>query len=358
MIVKLVCLIFNYLWSVEIMKVHLFQRYHTKENVATANALLLLSRMYASSAAEFYTFLSNYILPNGTEAETSFELQKKTKTKRSVLDACISQPSFKIAIETKLNNNFDMQQLQKHLDVFSSESYKILLTLDPEDLNSNVKNDIESILKEYSDKNDNEIVVHKHLTFQDLVVKVGDCLGNDNNEMKQILEDYYSCCFQSNLISNADKMMRVRLAGDTFDSNKRLNLYYDPSSKGFSGHEYLGLYKDKAVRLIGKIQAIIDAEVIDSDEIEYIERKGKLTDDIKNRIKEAIEDSTQYGYNLDKVQHCFFVVEKFYDTFFEKTSTGALMGAKFFDLSDVLNTKVLPNDVSRIAEELRKKTWS
>lgn len=340
------------------MKVHFFQRYHSKENVATANALLLLTRMYASSAVEFFYFLSNYILPYGTEAEISFELQKKTKTKRSVLDACISQPSFKIAIETKLDNNFDMQQLEKHLDVFDSERYKILLTLDPEELNSNEKNDIKRILKEYNDKNGNKIVIHRHLTFQDLVAKVGDCLGNDNREMKQILADYNTCCFQSGLISNADKMMRVRLAGDTFDANKRLNLYYDPSSKGFSGHEYLGLYKDKAVRLIGKIQAVVDAEVIDGNEIEYSVRRGKLTDDIKNRIKEAIEDSKQYGYDLDNVQHCFFVVEKFYDTFFEKTSAGALMGIKFFNLSDVLNKKVLPNNVSRIAEELRTKTWS
>ena len=336
------------------MKVHFFQRYHTKENVATANALLLLSRLYSSSPVEFFGFLSNYNLPNGSDAGISFELQKKTK--RSVLDACISQPSFKIAIETKLNNSFDMQQLKKHLDAFDSERYKILLTLDPAELNSNEKNDIEKILKDHN--NGGGVVIHKHVTFQDLGAKIGACLGNDNREMEKILEDYNEYCWQSGLISNSDKMMRVRLAGDTFETNKRLNLYYDPSNKGFSGHHYLGLYKDKAVRLIGKIQVIVDAEVIDNKIIYSVRDDGVITDDIRNRIKAAIEDSKQYGYDLDQVQHCFFIVEKFHDTYFKKTSAGSLMGTKFFNLSNVLNKKDLPNNVSEIAKDLERKTWS
>lgn len=32
------------------MKIHYFQRYHEKENVATANTMLLLSRLYSYSS--------------------------------------------------------------------------------------------------------------------------------------------------------------------------------------------------------------------------------------------------------------------------------------------------------------------
>ena len=36
------------------MKVHYFQRYHSKENVATANTMLLLSRLYSYSPEKFF----------------------------------------------------------------------------------------------------------------------------------------------------------------------------------------------------------------------------------------------------------------------------------------------------------------
>ena len=39
------------------MKIHYFQRYHAKENVATANTMLLLSRLYQYSPDKFYRLL-------------------------------------------------------------------------------------------------------------------------------------------------------------------------------------------------------------------------------------------------------------------------------------------------------------
>jgi len=51
--------------------------------------------------------------------------------------------------------------------------------------------------------------------------------------------------------------MRVQLADTTFDFSVNENLYYDNIDRGFSAHDYLGLYKEKSVRAIGKITAII-----------------------------------------------------------------------------------------------------
>ena len=39
------------------MKIHYFQRYHKGEDVATANTMLLLSRLYAYSSNKFFQFL-------------------------------------------------------------------------------------------------------------------------------------------------------------------------------------------------------------------------------------------------------------------------------------------------------------
>ena len=95
------------------MKVHYFQRYHGKENVSTANSMLLLSRLYSYSPNKFFEFMKKNILPENADPEIVFNLQEKDKD--SVPDATIIQPSFKIAVETKLSGNFGIKQLQNHI---------------------------------------------------------------------------------------------------------------------------------------------------------------------------------------------------------------------------------------------------
>ncbi|OPX92097.1 MAG: hypothetical protein A4E53_00590 [Pelotomaculum sp. PtaB.Bin104] len=94
------------------MKIHFFQRYHSKENVDTANAMLLLSRLYSYSSAKFFTFLGK-IFPENTAVELLFNLQERSKA--SIPDATITQASFKVVVETKLNGNFSLGQLGHHL---------------------------------------------------------------------------------------------------------------------------------------------------------------------------------------------------------------------------------------------------
>ncbi|GIO41392.1 hypothetical protein J41TS4_11500 [Paenibacillus apis] len=55
------------------MKIHFFQRYHSKENVDTANAMLLISRLYSYSPAKFFTFLEE-VLPENASVELLFNL--------------------------------------------------------------------------------------------------------------------------------------------------------------------------------------------------------------------------------------------------------------------------------------------
>jgi hypothetical protein len=148
--------------------------------------------------------------------------------------------------------------------------------------------------------------------------------------------------------------MRVQLAGTTFNFNVSENLYYDNIERGFSAHDYLGLYKEKSVRAIGKIKAIITA-VTTEDGIEYKAELGELTDDRKQQICKAIEDGKNYGYVMTGER--YFFVDKFYETDFKKITPRAPMGTRVFDLSQVLETENLP-ETQEIAEILKTKTWS
>lgn len=333
------------------MKIHFFQRYHSKENVDTANAMLLLSRLYSYSTTKFFTFLEK-ILPENAEVELLFNLQEKSKD--SVPDATITQSSFKVVVETKLHGNFWLKQLENHLQSFKGEDYKVLLTLDPSQMNRQMKEELDKLISVYNNTN-NSNVVHQHLTFEELVNAVYNVIDERDYEMIDVWEDYKEYCFASYLIPNDWKRMRVQLAGTTFNINKQLNLYYDSVSRGFSGHEYLGLYSQKAVRAIGEITAIVTA-IPKADDLDINIEKGKFTKEMKNQIKVAIDDSKKYGYSLMSETHRYFFVEKFYDTFYEKVTPYAPMGSRMFDLTDVLGISELP-ETAKIAELLREKKW-
>lgn len=333
------------------MKLHYFQRYHSKENVVTANTMLLLSRLYSYDTNKFFRFLSNF-LPEALSVNLSFNLQDNNGC--SIPDATIEQPSFKFVIETKLYSKFDSEQLICHLNSFKTQDYKILLTLDPRPLDKVFEMELKKQLDKYNEEN-NTNIIHRHLTFERLVNIVQDLIEDRDYDLKSIIEDYQDYCYSEGLIPDSWKRMRVQLAGTTFELNKNLNLYYDNAARGFSGHAYLGLYNQKAVRAIGKICAIATA-IYKNNELQVNVEDGNITTDMIEKIKIAIEQSKNFGYDLTNFEHRYFFVDKFYETNFKKITPYAPMGTRFFDLCSILQTDNLP-DTEKIAEILFSKTW-
>lgn len=131
------------------MKIHYFQRYHSKENVTTANTMLLLSRLYSYSSDKFFRFLKSEYFSDRFEPEIVFTLQEKSE--ESVPDATITQEGFKIVVETKMSDWFHSDQLLRHLKSFKEERNKVLITIAPElmakDKKQSSKNSCENIMK-------------------------------------------------------------------------------------------------------------------------------------------------------------------------------------------------------------------
>jgi len=334
------------------MKIHYFQRYHEKENVATANTMLLLSRLYSYSSDKFFRFLKSEFFSDSFEPEIVFNLQEKSVD--SIPDATITQESFKIVVETKMSDWFYTDQLMRHLKSFGDEKYKVMITLAPESMNIEKKKEFEVHLKEYNDTQTHP-VMHVNTIFERIIDAIRDVIDDRDYEMQEVLDDYLNYCYKDKLIVVSDswKRMRVQLAGTTFDFNLNENLYYDNIDRGFSAHDYLGLYKEKSVRAIGKIIAIITAVTTEIG-LEYKVESGELTDERKQQINRAIEDGKKYGYELDATR--YFFVEKFYETDFKKITPRAPMGSRVFDLTQILKTEKLPGTLE-ISEQLISKTW-
>lgn len=335
------------------MKIHYFQRYHAKENVATANTMLLLSRLYQYSADKFFRFLNSWAFPERFESEIVFQLQEKNN--KSVLDATITQESFKIAVETKLSDWFYTDQLERHLSSFKNEKQKVLLTLAPEYMEAEKRKMFESRLSAYNASQDTPIR-HVNTTFEELVNRIQEVIDDRDYEIQEVLEDYLNYCYHDGLIPVSDgwKFMRVQLAGTTFDFNVRENLYYDNIERGFRAHRYLGLYKNKSVRAVGEVIAIITGTKDQNGALTYQVEQGELTEERKKAIELAILDSKKYGYDLDSTR--FFFVKQFYETDFRKSTPRAPMGTRIFDLTTVLGTTEIPC-AEQLAQLLSQKTW-
>ena len=337
------------------MKIHYFQRYHGKENVATANTMLLLSRLYASSPNKFFQFFKSFFFTDAFEPEIIFNLQEKSKD--SVPDATITQEGFKIIKKTKMGDWFNSEQLLNHLKAFSDEKSKVILTLAPELMNPKKLNEIKELLITYN-AIQNYPVNHVNTTFEGFANAIREFIDDRDYEMQDVLNDFLDYCNDDNLIKSADswKRMRMQLASATFEFNFSNDLYYNDYNRKFSPHNYLGLYKNKSVRAIGKINTII-SRIISEEGVEYKSELGEITEERKQLIDEAIEDGKKYGYNMETANVRYFFVDRFYETDFKKTSPYAPMGTRFFFFFQILETEQLP-ETGNIAELLKTKFWS
>lgn len=316
--------------------------------------MLLLSRLYSYSSDKFFRFLKSEFFSDSFEPELVFTLQEKSVD--SIPDATITQEGFKIVVETKLTDWFYSDQLMRHLKSFGDEKYKVMITLASELMNEDKKADFEKQLQEYN-ATQTHPVIHINTTFEYLANAVQEVIDDRDYEMQEVLDDYLNYCYTDGLIAISDswKFLRMQLAGTTFDFNIRENIYYDNADRGFRAHDYLGLYKNKSIRAIGKVCARITA-VEKEGIIQFNTEFGELTEERKQKIMDAIIDGDSHGYDLRTIDHRYFFVEQFYETDFKKITPRAPMGTRIFDLTQILDDENIP-EVQELSEILKTKSW-
>ncbi|MFQ6724434.1 MAG: hypothetical protein ACLRFE_03795, partial [Clostridia bacterium] len=174
-------------------------------------------------------------------------------------------------------------------------------------------------------------------------------------EMIDILDDFKQYCLDEGLISDRDNWMRAITAGDSMSDSLKLNLYYDKASINYTSQGYIGLYANKIIHAIGKIRKTAIASY--QNGVFKCEPEGdyKLTKDDTDRIKKAFEKFGDVS-SLTMEPHRFFLVDKFYNTKFVKSSKNGIQKCKLFDLGQVFKDDKMPN-TEQIANYLNGKTW-
>lgn len=179
------------------MKTEHFQRYHEKENLPLVNTALLLRKLYSYSPQKFYNLLNNLSKSKNISLGPNLEFREYVDNySESMLT--FSQPSFKISIETNLNNMFVVPMFSKHLNVFSDEKLQLLITLGSQKLAPSIYNSLKNTILQYNKQNNTKII-HSDLTYNTLILEIKAVLSK-YDEFLDILEDYKNYCISQDLI--------------------------------------------------------------------------------------------------------------------------------------------------------------
>jgi len=322
--------------------VHYFQRYSTKENVVTNNTLLLFSQIYSHNEEYLKTMLGE--INDELEVPIGLNFEQQVAGENSVPDGVIEQKSFKILIETKRGKNFREDQLKNHMNGFKDEEYKILLVITTsENLTKKKRKLIES-----AGKRDIQLVF---TTFNSIISAAREIFDEYEYEMKELIRDYEEFCYDSDLLPRDEYRMIAFPCGKSYDENIDYKLYYEPASRSFRDHKYIGIYAKKTIRAIGEVKKHVIAKIEDDQVIS----ENELTEKEKKRILDACKVAKdKRGWDLSGNR--FYLVDKIYETEYKKVSPGGMMGKQYFDLGDILDRDVLP-ETEKIADLLSEETW-
>jgi predicted DNA binding protein len=327
---------------IKMANVHYFQRYSAKENLVTNNTLLLLSQIYSYKEEYLETMLGE--INDGLEVPIGLNFKQQVAGENSVPDGVIEQNSFKILIETKRGKGFREDQLKNHMNGFGDEKYKILLVITTSETSTKKKRDLIKI----AEKRDIQLVF---TTFNSIISAARKVFDEYEYEMKNLISDYEEFCYDSNLLPRNEYRMIAFPCGKSYDENIEYKLYYEPASRSFRDHKYIGIYAKKTIRAIGEVKKHVIVNFEDGKVIS----ENDLTENEKERILAAHKDGKdKRGWNLSGNR--FYLVDEIYETEYKKVSPGGMMGKQYFDLGYILETENLP-DIKEIANILAEETW-
>jgi len=330
-----------------------FQQYSQGENTVTNNVLLMLSNLYEINPKYYEEFIRGL-----TEDSDNYEviptfLQQFNNKGDGFIDGHIQIKASKIIIETKLHSLEWIEKLLKYSKSFDNNEYKLLFHLSS---SKYPQSDIDEINLRLKNGGLKDKVNFHSITYQDLVDQLKELAKNYSFEhyLQRLNEHFESYCLGMGLMPKSNHVLRAMACGQSFDLNVKHKFYFDLASRGYSDFNYLGIYKWKSVRYIGKVENVIVANWDESDGLEILDKKFDITKDQENRLINAIKESIENGWGVDN-NHRFFLLKEFEETDFNKTSPGGIFRVRFFNLEDYFDE--LPKNMKELAIQLKTKSW-
>lgn len=199
------------------------------------------------------------------------------------------------------------------------------------------------------------------VTVEQIAGIVEETLENKNvpNNIPENLKSmvYQEDSVQQNneIIENKNGVMLAFTANQSLKENLKYDIYYDPVERNHNtAFDFIGLYNQGVIVAIGKVSKLVYCNLESGKLVSTnADNIAQLTEEEYNRIKSIIEE-TQY-YELQN--GCkFYLVEKFYKTYYRKSTKYPLRAKKYFWLNQLIDYNK-NMETQKIAELLEKITW-
>ena len=332
-----------------------FQIYSKGENTITNNILLLLSNLYRINPKIYELFINSILLENINYEVIPVFTQQKSQKEGGVIDGHIQTKATKIIIETKIAGLDNTKKLINYCKNENLSETNILIHISDSTFDETT---IKSINQRIGIYNFNFVSI----TFSELISSLQEIADEYpfNEELYRLSKDFYYYCSSMDLIKN---VFRIVPCNKSFELNEKYHLYFQPESRGYSNHQFTGIYTAKEVKYIGKVNKVFLAELTKEGKLitKKISGNGEITSEEENRIISTIKEFPEiYGYGDISKRHIFFLFDDndFCPTKFKKTSKYGLLGSRLFDLKvnlEIENVEKL--STLEIAEKLNDITW-
>ena len=331
-----------------------FQIYSKGEDTITNNILLLLSNLYRINP-KIYELFINSILPENINYEViPVFTQQKSQKEGGIIDGHIQTKATKIIIETKIAGLDNTKKLINYCKNENLSETNILIHISDSTFDEAAIKSINQRIGIYSFK-------FVSITFSELLSSLQEITEEyPNEELYRLSKDFYYYCISMNLIKN---ILRIVPCNKSFELNKKYRLYFQPEFRGYSNHQFTGIYTAKEVKYIGKVNKVFLAELTKEGTLitKKISGNGEITSEEENRIINTIRAFPEiYGYGDISKGHIFFLFDDndFCPTKFKKLTSRGLRKNKYYELKSLLNIENIENSSTlEIAEKLNDITW-
>ena len=329
--------------------ISLFNEYTKIENRVSNYVGLLLKMLYNEKPEAFQKLIESIVEEKQITIGPIFEQQKTASS--SCPDISIKQSGFEIYVETKLNEKFEKEQINRHLESIkdSNSSTKVLFLLGKYERDNYQEQFNDSV--EEARKSD---IVLQAISFEDLIDSISTI--QTSSSFKELLSDFVDFADRMDLFPKWKYLLDVVNCASSKEEVINANYYACYDTGGNYHHnraKYFGVYKDKEVSHIHEIIAVLRINT----SMESIDVKWNNSDKEEIEIVEIAKKNMDESDTLTIDNKTFpiqmFILDDACETSFIKRSPrGPQWSRKYFwDIAkDISNAKEL-------AEKLNKHSW-
>lgn len=329
-------------------EISLFSNYHSDENMITNYCGLILKLLYEENPNSFEEVLISLVDDDLNIIVGPNFIQQK-KVEKSIPDLAITQNYFSVFFETKIEDWFYSDQIERHIKSLKKTTGTKVVFL----LSNFESTQYENRFKEEMKIAKERGIILQPITFEDFV----EVLENvkSSNSFNNMLEEF------KGYLDRNGHLPKWKYLLDVISCSRSINeideyVYICPDTGGAYSHrraKYFGPYSNKRVLRIFEIDAVISIDEMFSNYSLKWNNTKEEKEKLYKRAKEKVE-LFEYRVKENKTTPLqVFLLSKPQKTNFYKSSSGGMIQSKkyFWDIAKGCNNS------EELAKKLENTAW-